>query len=67
MRRGSIPSLIWWPGKWDTGTVDAVWISDITYLRTDQGWVYLCAVRDACSRRVAGWAMNSAQTTSLID
>ncbi|WP_397427540.1 DDE-type integrase/transposase/recombinase [Pseudarthrobacter sp. NS4] len=41
--------------KWDTGALDAVWISDITYLRTDEGWVDLCAVRNACSRRVIGW------------
>jgi transposase InsO family protein len=52
--------------KWDTGALDAVWISDITYLRTGEGWVYLCAVRDACSRRVIGWAMDSTQTTSLV-
>jgi putative transposase len=53
--------------KWDTGALDAVWISDITYLRTGEGWVYLCAVRDACSRRVIGWAMDSTQTTALVE
>lgn len=47
--------------------MDAVRISDITYLRTDEGWVYLCAVRDACSRRVIGWAMDSAQTSALVE
>lgn len=61
----SIPDLV--ARKWDTGVLDAVWISDITYLRTDEGWVYLCAVRDACSRRVIGWAMDSAQTSSLVE
>jgi putative transposase len=34
----SIPDLV--ARKWDTGALDAVWISDITYLRTDEGWVY---------------------------
>jgi putative transposase len=61
----SIPDLV--ARKWDTGALDAVWISDITYLRTDEGRVYLCAVRDACSRRVIGWAMDSVQTSSLVE
>ncbi|KNC20552.1 transposase [Arthrobacter sp. RIT-PI-e] len=65
VRVHSIPDLV--ARKWDTGELNAVWISDITYLRTGEGWVYLCAVRDACSRRVIGWAMDSAQTTSLVE
>src|SRR6478736_8844756 len=65
VRVHSIPDLV--ARKWDTGTLDAVWISDITYLRTGEGWVYLCAVRDACSRRVIGWAMDSVQTASLVE
>ncbi len=65
VRVHSIPDLV--ARKWDTGALDAVWISDITYLRTDEGWVSLCAVRDACSRRVIGWAMDSSQTTNLVE
>ena len=38
----------------DQGALDRVWITDLTYLRCAQGWVYLCAVRDAHSRRVRG-------------
>lgn len=53
--------------QWDQGDVDKVWISDITYLRTNEGWLYLCAVRDGCSRRVLGWALDSVQNTDLVE
>ncbi|ERS38613.1 MULTISPECIES: IS3 family transposase [Corynebacterium] len=51
----------------DTGELNRVWMSNITYLRTNEGWLYLCAVRDGHSRRVLGWAMDSAQDTSLVE
>ncbi len=35
------------------------WLSDITYVRTDQGWLYLAVVLDLYARRVVGWAMES--------
>lgn len=53
--------------KWDQGELDAVWISDITYLRTGEGWLFLCAVRDGHSRRVLGWAMDSRQDADLVE
>lgn len=60
-----LPDLV--SRRWDRGRLDAVWISDITYLRTREGWLYLCAVRDGCSRRVLGWAMDSVQNTDLVE
>ena len=36
---------------------NARWCSDITYIPTDEGWLYLAAVVDLCSRRVVGWSM----------
>lgn len=50
----------------DTGELDRVWTSDITYLRTGEGWLYLCAVRDGCSRRVIGWAIDDDLGTDLV-
>jgi transposase InsO family protein len=35
---------------------DAVWVTDITYMSTDQGWLYLAAIIDCYSRAVVGWA-----------
>ncbi len=53
--------------RWDRGRVDAVWVSDITYLRTRQGWVYLCGVKDACSRKIISTAMSTTMTTDLVE
>jgi putative transposase len=36
---------------------DVLWVADITYLRTWEGWLYLAAVQDAYSRRIVGWSM----------
>lgn len=52
--------------QWDQGAIDLVWITDFTYLRCGEGWVYLVAVRDAHSRRVLGYAMGQQQTTGLL-
>lgn len=51
---------------WDQGRLDRVWVTDFTYLRTGQGWVYLVAIRDAHSRRVLGHAMGPRQDTELL-
>ena len=52
--------------RFDTGRLNRVWTSDITYLRTGEGWLYLCAVRDGCSRRVIGWAIGEHMHTDLV-
>jgi transposase InsO family protein len=37
--------------------VNRVWVSDITYIPTAEGWMYLCVILDLYSRRVVGWSM----------
>jgi len=43
-----------------------VWLADISYIRTAQGWLYLAAVIDLFSRRVIGWAMDKWMTSDLV-
>jgi transposase InsO family protein len=43
-----------------------VWVSDITYILTAQGWLYLAAVMDLCSRKIVGWATSTSLETSLV-
>jgi putative transposase len=45
---------------------DRLWVADITYLRTWEGWLYLVAVQDVYSRRIVGWAIDSHMRTELV-
>jgi transposase InsO family protein len=46
--------------------VNRVWVSDITYIPTTEGWLYLAVVLDLCSRRVVGWSMSSRLSAELV-
>jgi transposase InsO family protein len=46
-------------------TVNQKWLADITYIPTDEGWLYLAAIEDLFSRFIAGWAMASTMTDQL--
>ena len=43
-----------------------VWLGDITYVATEEGWLYLAGIMDLYSRRLAGWAMSEHIDTELI-
>lgn len=40
-------------------SLDTVWVGDITYISTREGWLYLAVLLDLCSRRVVGWSTSS--------
>ena len=46
-------------------TLNTVWLTDITYIHTDEGWLYLSAVMDLCSRQIVGWSMADHLRTEL--
>ena len=45
---------------------DTKWVTDITYIRTGEGWLYLCAVIDLHSRLVVGWSMSHSMEKQLV-
>ena len=48
------------------GTLNRAWAGDITYLRTNEGWLYLAVVMDLGSRRVIGWSFRKTLDTPLV-
>jgi transposase InsO family protein len=45
---------------------DRLWVADITYVRSKEGFVYLAFILDACSRRVVGWSMATHLRIELV-
>ncbi|WP_216352526.1 IS3 family transposase [Aquaspirillum sp. LM1] len=52
--------------KFNPKALNQAWASDITYIRTRSGWLYLAVVMDLCSRRVIGWAMEPHMRAELV-
>jgi transposase InsO family protein len=49
-----------------TGAPNQVWVTDITYLPTREGWLYLAVVLDLYARRVGGWSMDATLERTLV-
>jgi putative transposase len=49
-----------------TTQADKIWVADITYVATDEGFLYLAFILDVYSRRIVGWAMESHLRTELV-
>ena len=45
---------------------DRTWVSDITYIPTAEGWLYLAGIKDCCSREIVGFHMSSHMDTTLV-
>jgi len=45
---------------------NSVWVSDITYIPTSEGWLYLATVMDLYSRQIVGWSMGDSMERSLV-
>ena len=49
-----------------TTAPNQIWVADITYIQTQEGWLYLAAILDLHSRRIVGWAMGQTIDAALV-
>ena len=52
--------------RFDVSAPNTHWVTDITYIRTHEGWLYLAVVLDLYSRQVVGWAMQGRMQADLV-
>lgn len=45
---------------------NTAWVADITYVHTDEGWLYLAAIMDLCTRKIVGWAMRETLHAEIV-
>ncbi len=58
------PNLL--DGDFEARSPNAKWCADITYIPTQEGWLYLAVILDLFSRRIVGWAMDKRMTQRLV-
>ena len=67
--RGGKPSVVadnHLARQFDVAHANQVWVTDITYIRTHEGWLYLAIVLDLFSRQIVGWAMQPSLHTEVV-
>lgn len=52
--------------RFDVSEPNRVWVSDITYLKTREGWLYLCVWIDLYSRAIVGWSISTSLASSVV-
>ncbi|MEN3361085.1 MAG: putative transposase, partial [Mycobacteriales bacterium] len=64
-RRPAVPDLV--GRRFIAARSDQLWCGDVTYVDTDEGWLYLATVLDLCSRRLLGYAMGDHHDAGLTE
>jgi putative transposase len=52
--------------RFDGWAINRAWLADLTYIATDEGWLYLACVLDLGSRKVVGWSMSERMKAQLV-
>lgn len=52
--------------RFEGWAVNQAWVGDITYVATDEGWLYLAVIMDLASRRIVGWSMSDRIKADLV-
>jgi putative transposase len=52
--------------QFNVNRADVTWVTDITYIRTYEGWLYVAVVIDLYSRAVVGWSMKHSMSTDIV-
>jgi putative transposase len=63
-RQPVVPNIL--ERRFDGWNINRAWVCDITYLSTDEGWLYLAVVMDLASRRIVGWSMSDRLQADLV-
>jgi len=53
-------------GRFEADRINQIWTSDITYIWTSEGWLYLAVVLDVYNREIIGWSVNQRCSTDLV-
>jgi putative transposase len=52
--------------KFEVPKPNQIWVADITYIPTDEGWLYLAGIKDLCTKEIVGYALNERMTHDLV-
>lgn len=63
-RHRRVPNVL--AGNFTAQQPNDKWVSDITYIPTAEGWLYLAGIQDVFSRRIVGWSMSERPTKALV-
>ena len=52
--------------QFETTCPNKIWLSDITYIPTEEGWLYLACIKDVYDKKIVGWSMDKHMTKELV-